>query len=77
MSFNLNTSNYWGDSRCHIKLKKNWKELQALSKNWDWTSEIYFIIPKGLIDVELYTRNTSGYDPYMYYNIYIQSDLSS
>lgn len=77
MSISMNTYSYWSDSRCHIKLKKDGKELQWLSRNWDGAAESYFIIPQGVIDVELYTWNVSGGSPTMYYTIYIQSDLSS
>ena len=77
MSISMNTYSYWSDSRCHIKLKKDGKELQWLSRNWDGAAESYFIIPQGVIDVELYTWNVSGGSPTMHYTIYIQSDLSS
>lgn len=60
-----------------IKLKKNGVVLQELNRNSNWESEIIFLLPQGIIDVELYSWNTAGGSTSMYYTIQIQSDLSS
>ena len=60
-----------------IKLKKNGVVLQELNRNSNWESEIIFLLPQGIIDVELYSRNNAGGSTSMYYTIQIQSDLSS
>ena len=77
MGYNLSSSYYWDSSLCHIKLKKDWKEIQALSRNSNGSDLTYFILPKGIIDVEIYSWNTNWGGPSMSYSILIQSDLSS
>ena len=76
LSYSLSSSWYWDQTIWSIKLKKNGKEIQWLSKNWTGSDFAYFIIPRGVIEVEIYTRNTGGWDPSMSYSIHIQSDLS-
>lgn len=77
MGYNLSSNYYWDSSLCHIKLKKDWKEIQSLSRNSNGSDSAYFILPKGVIDVEIYSWNTNWGDPSMSYSILIQTDLPS